>query len=73
MNHFISYFIVCFEKILHELYLIRSKVVALEGRIRITLGQIFTVLLKSCVSASLLGQDLKLLCCLKRLYVRLFH
>ena len=73
MNHFISYFTVCFERILHELYLIRSKVVVLEGCIRITLGQIFTVLLKSCVSASLLGQDLKLLYCLKRLYVYLFH
>ena len=73
MNHFISYFIVCFERILHELYLIRSKVVVLEGYIRIILGQIFTVLLKGCISESLLGQDLKLLYCLKRLYVYLFH
>ena len=70
---FISYFIVCFERILHELYLIRSKVVVLEGCIWIILGQIFTVLLKVCISESLLGQDRKLLHCLKKLYVYLFH
>ena len=73
MNHFISYVIVCFERILHELYLIRSKFVLFEGYIRIILDQIFTVLLKGCISEWLLGQDLKLLYCLKRLYVYLFH
>ena len=72
MNHFISYFIVCFERILHELYLIRSKVVVLEGNIRIILAQIFTALLKGCISESLLGQDLKLLYCLKRLYIYIY-